>query len=277
MKRLCYTLLIGAGLCAGNVSAHATAEQDRQNLIRYFTTKFPSIPLNQYVYGALAFDPDAMAQYNSIMDFPPFSAVIDQARQLWQTPFGNGKSYADCFPDGGKNSAGNYPYFDDKLGQVVTFEMALNACRTTNGEAPYRYGDAATMGKLTAYARSLSDGMVINIKVDGPTANAAYAVGKQLFYARRGQLGFSCASCHVIHAGDRYRSELLSPVIGQATHWPVFRAGETLVTLQNRFAGCDKSLRTQPFAPGSIEYNDLEYFYTYLSNGLPMQASVFRK
>ncbi|MHB0990117.1 MAG: sulfur oxidation c-type cytochrome SoxA [Burkholderiales bacterium] len=267
----CMVLLAGG-------PAFATPAQDRQNLVNYFTGKFPAIKLDQYVYGSLAFDPDSMAQYNSIMDFPPFGTIIDQAQQMWNTPFRNGKTYASCFPGGGKNVAGNYPYFDNRSNQVVTFEMAINACRTTNGEPAYSYGDPATMGKLTAYARTLSDGMLMNVKVDGPAAQAAFEAGKKIFYARRGQLGFSCASCHVMEAGARYRSEILSPVLGQATHWPVFRGGDAnLVTLQARFAGCDKMLRAQPFAIGSPEYNDLEYFYSYISNGLPLKASVFRK
>ncbi|MHB1676050.1 MAG: sulfur oxidation c-type cytochrome SoxA [Sulfuriferula sp.] len=277
MKKL-LPALIGVGLCLASMATYATPEQDRQNLINYFTAKFPSIPLDKYIYGALAFDPDSMAQYDSIMDFPPFGATIDQAQQMWRAPFKNGKTYASCFPDGGKNVAGNYPYFDERKGKVVTFEMAINDCRIANGEPAYAYGDAATMGKLTAYARTLSDGMLMHIKVNGPGAKAAYDAGKKIFYARRGQLGYSCASCHVMSAGARYRSELLSPVVGQATHWPVFRGGdENLVTLQARFAGCDQMLRAQPFAIGGTEYNDLEYFYSYVSNGLPLKASVFRK
>lgn len=269
--------LVGAGLLFGTLTANATPEQDRQNLDKYFTNKYPDIKLDKYVYGALAFDADSMAQYDSIMDFPPFGTVVDQGQKMWETPFKNGKTYASCFPNGGKNVAGNYPYFDDKTGKVVTFEMAINTCRTTNGEEAFKLGDAATLGKLTSYARTLSDGMKMDIKVNGAAAQAAYELGKSQFYSRHGQLGFSCASCHVYNAGNRLRSELLSPIIGQATHWPVFRGGENLVTLQNRYVGCHKMIRAVPFAVGSEEYNDLEYFHSYVSNGLPMKASVFRK
>ncbi|MBZ0090715.1 MAG: sulfur oxidation c-type cytochrome SoxA, partial [Sulfuricellaceae bacterium] len=139
------------------------------------------------------------------------------------------------------------------------------------------YSDMKTMGVLTSYARTLSDGMKMNIKVNGPKALAAYENGKEFFYKRRGQLNFSCASCHVDNAGNRIRSELLSPIVGQATHWPVFRGGDTLVTLQQRYVGCIKQVRAEPFKPGSLEYNNLEYFHSYMSNGLPLHASVFRK
>ncbi|MEQ1668614.1 MAG: sulfur oxidation c-type cytochrome SoxA, partial [Sulfuriferula sp.] len=75
----------------------------------------------------------------------------------------------------------------------------------------------------------------------------------------------------------RIRSEVLSPAVGQATHWPVFRAGENLTSLQTRYVGCNRLVRAEPFKIGSDEYNNLEYFHSYISNGLPMQASVFRK
>jgi len=269
--------LAGAGLLLGALNVNASPEQDRQNLLDYFSSKYPDIKHENYVYGAAAFDPDAMSQYNSIMDFPPFGSVVDHGKKMWETPFKNGKTYASCFPNGGKDVAGNYPYFDNKTNQVVTFEMAINACRTANGEEAYKYNDMHTMGVLMSYARTLSDGMLMNIKVQGPAANAAYEAGKKQFYGRRGQLNFSCASCHVANAGNHLRSEVLSPVVGQATHWPVFRGGEKLFTLQERYVGCNKQVRAVPFAPGSVEYNDLEYFHSYVSNGLPLKASVFRK
>jgi sulfur-oxidizing protein SoxA len=32
-----------------------------------------------------------------------------------------------------------------------------------------------------------------------------------------------------------------------------------------------------PDKPGSTRFNNLEYFHSYLSNGMEMKASVFRK
>src|SRR3569833_2247398 len=51
-----------------------------------------------------------------------------------------------------------------------------------------------------------------------------------------------------------------------------------VVTLQKRYEGCQKNVKVaKPYKPGSKELNDLEYFHTYLSNGLPMSSGVFRK
>jgi sulfur-oxidizing protein SoxA len=276
MRKLLAAIL-GASLTLGAVAAHATPEQDRKEMLDYFKNKFPNVKFEDYVNGAFIYSPDALAQYNSIMEFPPFVTAVDSGKKMWETPFKNGKTYASCFPNGGKNIAGHYPYFDEKLGKVATFEMAINACRKANGEDEFKYTDMKTMGTVTAYARTLSDGMKMQVKVEGEKAVQAYEVGKQHFYQRRGQLNFSCASCHVQQSGNLLRTEYLSPALGQATHWPVFRGGDNLVTLQVRYVGCNKQVRAKPFAAGSEEYNNLEYFHSYMSNGLPMQASVFRK
>lgn len=276
MKKLILGLA-AASLLLGIGSAVASPEQDRQDLINYYTKKYPNIPIESYVYGALAFDPDAMGQYNSIMEFPPFIGDIDKGRKMWETPLKSGKTYADCLPNGGKNIAGNYPYFDEKKGKVVTLNDAINDCRVANGEEAYKVSDMKTMGILTSYMRTLSDDMLMNIKVEGPAATAAYEDGKKRFFSRAGQLNFACATCHVQNAGVRLRSELISPAVGHAVHWPVFRGGDTLVTLQQRYDGCYKQVRAVPPPQGSTAMNDLEYFHSYLSNGLPMKASVFRK
>lgn len=261
----------------GSVNAHATPEQDRQAFIKLYTQKYPNIKVDDYIYGALAFDDDSRAQYNSIMEFPPYESVIEQGRKMWETPFKNGKTYAECFPNGGKQIAGTYPQFDEAKGKVVTLQDALNACRVANGEEAYKFDDMKTIGTLTAYMRTLSDGMLMNVKVEGPKALAAYQDGKKTFFSRKGQLNFACASCHVQNAGTRLRSELISPAVGHAVHWPVFRGGETLVTLQQRYEGCFKQVRAVPPPQGGEVMNNLEYFHSTLSNGLPMKASVFRK
>ena len=271
------TGLLGLGVLMSSFNVLATPEQDRQALIKYYTQKYPNVKIDDYVYGALAFDADSKAQYDSIMEFPPYESVIEAGRKMWETPFKNGKRYADCFPNGGKQIAGNYPMFDDAKGKVVTLQDALNNCRVANGEEALKLNDMKTMGTLTSYMRTLSDGMLMNVKVEGPKAMAAYESGKKTFFSRKGQLNFACANCHVQNGGNRLRSELISPAIGHTVHWPVFRGGDNLVTLQQRYEGCFKQVRAVPPPQGGETMNNLEYFHSALSNGLPLKASVFRK
>lgn len=210
--------LSGVLILLAGALALASPEADRQKLVQLYQARYPDLKVTDYIHGALALDPDAKAQYLGIMEFPPFAGVIEQGEKLWKKPLNSGMTYADCLPNGGRMIAGNYPQFDPALGKVVTFEDAINQCRVRNGETPYRLADPATMGALTAYARGLSDGMTMNIRVDGPAALKAYEDGKKTFYARVGQLNFSCASCHVDHAGNRLRSEIMHMAVGAATH-----------------------------------------------------------
>ena len=270
------TAFLACLIMGASFAATASPAEDRKALIDFYKQHLPSVKVENYVLGALALNKDALAQYESIMTFPPFVNDVDEGRKTWEKPFKNGKNFASCFPNGGKTVIGAYPYFDNGLGKVVTFENALNACLKNNDEAELKYGSPA-LGLLSAYARSLSDGMKVQIKVEGPAALEAYEKGKAYYYARRGQLNFSCASCHVDNVGKFIRSEQLSPFVGQAVHWPVFRAGTELTTMQRRFQQCGSQTRATPLEINSEEYNNLEYFMTYISNGLPMQSPVFRK
>ena len=264
-------------LAAASFSALAAPEDDRAGFIRHYQEKFPGVALDNYVDGALMLSLDAKAQFDSIMEFPPFQADLEKGKALWETPFANGGTYAGCFANGGQNVAGNYPYFDDASGKVVTFEMALNDCRRRNGEKEFAYGDRSTMGVLTAHARFLSDGMRMSVKVEGARALAKYGQGKRFYFTRIGQYNFSCSSCHLSNAGRILRTEIISPSVGQATHWPVFRAGDNLNTFHMRLQRCMEQMRATPFPAGSEELNNLEYFLAYLSNGLPLRAAVYRK
>ena len=271
------TGMAGLGIALGAATAHATPEADRQEMTKYYTDKYPNVKVEDYVFGALAFDADSKSQYDAIMEFPPFDSEIEKSRKMWETPFKNGKTYASCLPNGGKQIAGNYPLFDEAKGKVVTLHDAINDCRTANGEEAYKVDDMKTMGLLTAYVRSLSDGMIMNIKAESPRAMAAYEDGKKTFFTRKGQLNFACASCHIQNVGLRLRSELISPAVGHTGHWPAFRGGDNLWTLQRRYEACFSQVRHVPPPQGSTTMNNLEYFHSALSNGMPMKANVFRK
>jgi sulfur-oxidizing protein SoxA len=117
--------------------------------------------------------------------------------------------------------------------------------------------------------------MRIDVKVDTPGALAKYQRGRELFYRRIGQLNAACAGCHVHNAGNIMRMEIISPALGQATHWPIFRGGEELMTFQGRFKRCMEQMRAAPFGFDSEEWNNLEFYLSYLSNGLPLKILLF--
>lgn len=90
--------LVGAGLIAGALAAHASPEDDRKQLTNYLKKKAPKIKLDQYVNGALIYDKDSMAQYLSIMDFPPFENVVELGKKMWETPLPTARPMPPAFP-----------------------------------------------------------------------------------------------------------------------------------------------------------------------------------
>lgn len=277
--------LIPAALMASAVMvakpAHATDYQklvdaDTQAFQSYFHKEFPDVKLADFANGVYALDADARQQWQEMEEFPPYELDVEAGKALFNKPFANGKSLADCFPNGGA-VRGKYPYFDEKRGEVVTLEMAINECRVANGEKPWPW-KTGKLAQVSAYMAFISRGQKVDVKVKSKAAYEAYLKGKKFFYAKRGQLNMSCSGCHMEYAGRHLRAEITSPALGQTTHFPVFRSkwGE-IGTLHRRYAGCNKNIGAKPFPAQSEQYRDLEYFQTAMSNGLEYNGPASRK
>jgi len=237
----------------------------------FFVTKFPSVKLEDFVNGPYSMNEDMRRQWEEKEQFPPYEFSLDMGKDLFTKPFRNGKSYADCFPNQGIGIRQNYPYFDAKEGKVITLELALNQCREANGEPAFSYvGDE--MAALTAYMAFTSRGKPFDIKIPAdPRALKAYQNGKQYFYTRRGQLNFSCATCHVQNPGERMRAEILAPALGILNAMPIYRSEwGGMGTISRRLTTCNSQIRGVPLEPQAEEYRDLEYYLSYVSNGLPV-------
>jgi sulfur-oxidizing protein SoxA len=246
---------------------------DAKAFQNYFTRKFPKLKLEDFVNGPYSMNEDMHKQWEEKEQFPPYDFSLDLGKEMFSKPFKNGKSYADCFPNGGIGIRQNYPTFDEKEGKVVTLELALSRCREANGEAPFSYVKDE-MAALTAYMAFTSRGKPFDIKIpNDPRALEAYQNGKRYFYARRGQLNFSCASCHVQNPGERIRAEILAPALGILNAMPIYRSEwGGMGTTSRRFTTCNSQIRGVPLEPQADEYRDLEYYLSYVSNGLPISG-----
>jgi sulfur-oxidizing protein SoxA len=268
MRKLLATVTVGLLIGASSAS-YASPESDRKAFQDYYKKRFPDVQYDEFINGVYAINAGAREQWMAIEEFPPYQIDIDEGKKLFETPFKNGQTYASCFPNGGIGIADAYPYFDTKRGEVITLSLALNECRVKNGEEPL----PEPKGKhaaLQAYMAFTTRGKKIDVKIpDDPRALEAYERGKTYYYTRRGQLNMSCAHCHVDNAGNNLRANILSPALGHPTHFPVYRStwGD-LGTLHRRFVGCNEQVRAKPSKEQSREYRDLEYFLTYMSNGL---------
>jgi len=271
--------MVGAtAATAGQMAADSTPAQDLETYRTFFMKRFPGVPLQEYANGVNAVSPANRENWEAIEEFPPYEPMIEEGKALWETPFKNGKTYAACFAEG-PGQRKNYPYWDADRKMVVTMEMAVNECREANGEKPMKYNKGA-ITRLTAYMAYQSRGQKANVQVPMSDAGAvaAYNDGKSFFFARRGQLNFSCAHCHVESAGQRVRTNVLSPALGHTTGWPVYRSkwGD-LGTLHRRFNGCNKQVRAKPFKSQGKEYRNLEYFLTHMSNGIEYNGPSARQ
>jgi len=248
-------------------------EADFKAFREYFTQRFPKVPLNDFVNGPYSMDAGLRKQWKEIDAFPPYQFAVDKGKQMFTTPFKNGKTYADCFPNKGIGIRQNYPYFDTKSGKVVTLDVAINQCREANGEQPYNY-NKDDMAALTAYMAFTSRGKPFAIKIpNDPRALAAYQKGEEYFYARRGQLNFSCASCHVQNPGGHLRTEVLAPALGIVAALPIYRSGwGGMGTTSRRLRSCNSQVGAVPFKAEDELYRDVEYYLSYMSNGLPISG-----
>ena len=277
MKRILVliSMLFFSGLATGAV--YAGPEEDRQALRKFYEERFPGVPANAHKDGVYAIDSAAHEQWQEMEEFPLYEIAVDEGEELFNVAFTNGTGYSDCFANEGAVKH-NYPYFDEETKQVVTLEQAINSCRTSNGESAFDYGDA-DMNRLTAYIAFVSRGNIVNVAEPTSTAAlAAYEAGKQFYLTRRGHLNFSCSSCHVQLAGNNLRSEKLSASPGHPTHWPVYRfKWQDIGSLHKRFMECNSQVGAIPLEPQSEVYRNLEYFLSYLSNGMELNGPSTRK
>ncbi len=273
LRKFFIAAAIAASTTTPLLAAGPDPQADFKAFRKYFTERFPKVPLNDFVNGPYSMDEGLRKQWKAKEEFPPYEFAVEQGKQMFATPFKNGKTYGDCFPNKGIGVRQMYPMFDTKSGEVITLDLALNRCREANGEKPFNY-NKDEMAALTAYMAFTSRGKPFDIKIpNDPRALAAYKKGEEYFYTRRGQLNFSCASCHVQSPGQRIRTEVLAPALGILNAMPIYRsAWGGMGTVSRRFTSCNSQVRATPLKPEDEFYRDVEYFLSYMGNGLPISG-----
>lgn len=266
-----FRLLPVVVLLAWGTAAATPPEAAKNDIAARLRAALPAVRPADYDLGAAAFDDELRAKLEE--NAAAGDAVVQAGKKLWERRFRNGRSLAGCFPNGGRRVVGAYPLYDPRAKRVVTLEVAINQCLKGHRE-PLVELDSPTMAALAAYLRSLSNGQKVAVRVPA-AAQERFDQGQRLYLTRMGQRNYACASCHVQVAGKRYADTPLSPAIGQASHWPLIRDGAA-ITMQMRMRECLELMGAAPFPAGSEELNHLEYFLTYLSNGLPLKANAWR-
>lgn len=181
------------------------------------------------------------------------------------------------FPD--LTNAGTYPYYDKNKKELISLTKAVNDCLRANGEKEWGT-KKGPMAEFQAYwvNESKEAGKKFDIKINSKAEKEAYERGKEYYYSQRGYLKLSCATCHIQGSGQRVRNEVLSPLLGQVTHFPVLRLKWTDIgTVERRLSGCVVDQGQVPPKDESQTMIELIYFLAYMSNDMPVDGPDVRK
>lgn len=289
MKKILMMAAIVMGLSP--VFASASPQTDLKQFRAFFFKKFPGVKLQEFADGIYGIDKQRRIEWEAMEEFPPYEPGVEIGKELFKK-----YNIGSCFKKGGIGIRQNYPYFDKKSGQVRTLEGDIMACLKRNKvdtkaeKLKFGKGKFAAISGYMAYT---SRGKKINVVVpNDKRAMAIYNRGKAHFYAKRGQLNFACADCHMYQAGMLARANLLSPALGHVSHFPTYRkkweaspggnpALNGFGTIQRRYGGCNKQVRAKPLKPvkghQNPEYVALEYFHSYMSNGIKVNGPGVRE
>ncbi|MFT6075209.1 MAG: sulfur-oxidizing protein SoxA [Yoonia sp.] len=208
-------------------------------------------------------------------DNPGFVFVDDGIALMASVDGSEGKSCASCHEnvEGFAGLRTQLPRVNDS-GELETMPELVNECRTERmGAEPWKY-DGSQMTAVTAVIGLQSRGMPIDVAIDGP-AESFWNLGQELYYARVGQLDLSCANCHEDNYGTMIRADHLSQ--GQINGFPTYRLKNSkLNSVHNRFSGCMKNVRAEPYGIGSDEFKALELYLASRGTGLLVETPSVR-
>jgi len=270
MKSLLITLTAMGILVGASIGVHADPAQDLQAFQDFFRNKFPDVPFDEFSNGlfALPAAKEQRAQWEQVMKLPPYEFALERGQAFWEE-----NNLASCFKNAGRNIAQRYPYWDERTNMVRTIELDINECLKRKGQSPIENMKNGTMAEVAAYMKSLSRGQRVQTAILTPAARDAYEEGRAFFWARRGQLNLSCATCHVDNAGKQLGGKIVSAALGHGVGYPAYRSEwSELGTLHWRYAACNLQVRAAPFKAQSRQYRRLQYYQTYLQQGLPLTA-----
>ena len=269
-------LALGASVAWADEEADLVINGETEMTVRTSAAPHLDGHLSEVYSGWVFREDDTQAMQADDFDNPGM-IFVDQAIDTWNMVDGSeGKSCASCHddPESMAGVTATYPKWNADAGEVRTTWSQINACREERmGAEPWKIsgGDMTAMQALLAVQ---SRGLPVNVAIDGPAAET-WAKGKEIYYTRYGQLELSCANCHEDNYGNYIRADHLSQ--GQINGFPAYRLKNAkLNAVQNRFVGCIRDTRAEPFKEGSPEFIALELYVASRGNGLSVEGPSVR-
>ena len=202
---------------------------------------------------------------------------VQQGEGIWSdAAVPSGQSCQGCHGPAAsmRGVAARYPAYDPKLGRPLTLEQRIELCRTERQHAAAFGSESEALLAIEAYVANQSRGLPLHVDAGGPAQPFAEH-GRRLFATRMGQLNLSCAECHDGLAGQRLAGATIPQ--GQPNGYPLYRLEwQSLGSLYHRIVNCLAGVRAEPFAPGSPDLVDLEFYLAARADGLPIEAPAVR-
>ena len=283
MKKLAGTLIVGTAAIA--VLATGAANGDE--------TEMPSIdgtiivtrvappeghPLSEVISGFEFRTKETQDLELDDFNNPGF-LMVEQGEALWSTVEGSaGKSCESCHGDASESMKGvraSMPKWSEAAGKPMSMEQYVNACRTERMGADAWKWESDQMLSMTAYVGLQSRGMPVALDLKAGNIQSWWDKGKEIYYARSGQLDLACASCHETNYGNYIRADHLSQ--GQSNGFPTYRLKwQKVGSLHRRFKGCMQEVRAEPYGVGSDEFVALETYLAWRGTGLSVETPAVR-
>ncbi len=282
--------IINPGVLAQTVPANSTIgsaqiESEISDFQTHFKQKFPTVPFEEFSLGVYALPQYARQKpgRDLLGIIPPYQHVLPQEVQALNRKSGTSQSIAECLAR--YTGAHVFPYFDG--GSVITTEGAVHDCMVSSGISNLPNNPDKIAGLTAAYQVQFR-GKPINVDYSDSGMRSIYEKGRKLYWSRRGQNNFSCASCHVRNAGNRMRGDVLSPALGQSTSFPVYSPERVRklnnpsfengvwLSLHNQYSLCYIRSGAAPLAEQSQNYIALEVYQSIMDTGLPINSPDFR-
>lgn len=203
---------------------------------------------------------------------------VEEGENLFASPPGNGQACASCHAkprESLRGAATRYPQVDAASGRLLNLEGRIEQCRVERQKQPAFGHESAQLLAMTAYVASLSRGLPMSVRTDGP-ARPFYEAGKAFFERRQGQINLSCQQCHDGLVGQKLRGDTISH--GAGTGYPAYRLEwNTVGSLHRRLRACSLGVRATQFDFGSPEYLALELYLAGRAQGLPVETPAIRR
>ena len=241
---------------------------------------------------------DDIARYRELLqDGNPAELWELRGETLWKSRRGpKNASFEQCELGKGpgvvKGAYAAMPRYFADADRVMDLETRLVHCMVTL--QGYTAADAkkqpfggtnrkSDMEALVAFVTSQSKGVVMNVTLNNPKEQEAYALGKSMFFHRSGPHDFGCVTCHS-DADKRIRLQDLPNMLDPAdakrayTTWPAYRVSQgELRTFQWRLNDCFRQQRFPELEFASEASIALTMFLARNANGGTYDAPTIKR